>query len=138
RRGIAAPCVEGVVEMQDSGALGLFAASQVLAHLPVERSLQGVFDAQGSTLDEEEVASVGGWDRQTRKAVHELGVGSRVDVAVGRLGQRGIKEFFPKVRISHLRVVVTNRTGREVREEVEKHAVAAGIVEIGTAASLKI
>ena len=119
RERVAAATVEGVFEVQDLLALvaGL-AGGAVLLHLPVEGRLHGVFDGEGSAVDEEEVGQLGG-RRGARQRVDELRHVARVVVGVRHLLHAGRGDPRGHVRVEHARVIHADRVRGEEAEEVE-------------------
>src|SRR5450830_803048 len=126
--------VERVPEMEDLVPLLLpKTLREVFPDLPVKGRLESVLDGDGAPFDEEKVARVGVRDREPGKRLDEIRVRLRVDVAVGGLVRRDIGETLPKLDRAEFRMIVADRAGRKVREEVEDEALAPGVVEVRAA-----
>ena len=105
-------------------ALGLISFPKILAHLPVDRRLHGVLDAQRAALDEEHVFVVRRRHSDARKCLHEFGEVRGVNIGVRRLVDRDGGELVAELRVVEPRMVVADRAGGEVREEIEDVASA--------------
>ena len=100
---------------------------QVLAHLPVERHLEGVLDRERAALDEEQVVAQG-LRHRAREGLDELGQVGGVDVGVGRLVERRrqdpLRELGRRAASGGCSPAGRSRRGVEV-----EHVAAAGAVE---------
>ena len=115
----------------------LDARATVALAFPIESRLESVLDRQRPARDEEEVAKLG-WRGDVAKGPHEPGELARVDVAVGRIAdrgphQRGAKGFGP-----HLGVVVADRQRGEIGIAVEKTLPVQRIDHVGALRSLEV
>ena len=102
---------------------------EVLADLPVEGRLDRVLDAEGAAFDEEHVLVEGRGDGQAREGLDELGHVGRVDVGVGGLVDGRGGDAVAELGVVEPRMVVADRAGGEVGEEIEDGAAAPGVEE---------
>src|SRR5713226_3031199 len=114
--------------MHDLGAaLGRGTFPEILPSLPIEGCLEGVFDAEGAAFDEEHVLVEGGGNGEAREGLDEFGEIRGVDIGVGWLVECDVGEAVAKFGSIKTRMVVTDRTGSEVGEEIEHRPPALGI-----------
>ena len=138
RERVARAAVEGLPEVEDLLALvARDAPGPVPAHLPVERGLERVLDAERPALDEEGVAQVGGHG-QAREGVDEGRVLDAVDVGERRLELRHAVEHRQEVRVLHARVVVADGARGEEGAGNRGARARPGVVEPRAVAPLEV
>ena len=138
RQRVARAAVEGLAEVDH--LLALLAGDPlrlVAPHLPVERGLDRVLDAERPALDEEGVAHVLG-HREASERLDEARVLDRVEVGQRRLERRHPVQHLEELGVAQLGVVVADRIRREEHAEVEELAAAARVVEPRAVAALEV
>ncbi len=134
---VARAPVEGLLEVDDLGALLGKALFEVLAHLPVEGRLEGVLHGQGAAVDPEQVGQVGRCGLGG-EGLHPVRVGGGVDVRVGGLVHRDGAQLGLEGRVPQAGMVVAQGRGGEKGIEIEVFLAVAGVHDPGPLGFLQI
>ncbi len=139
RQRVAAAAVEGAAQVQHPGAQRrVDTARLVVPALPVECDLERVLHRQRAAVDEEQVRQ-GGVAEHPGERLDEPGHRHGVDVGVGRLVHRGLRQLGAEAMVlGQRRVVHAQRRGREEREHVEVLLAVAGVDQVGSGRAVEV
>jgi hypothetical protein len=139
RHGVAAPPVEGLIEVQHLVPhLAPVALLVVLAHLPVERRFQGIFHRQRAPRNKEGVRQILG-NADPVEGVHKPRHVPGHDVGVGNLVERRVHEPLQEGLVArHLGMVHAERVGGVKPKQINERAARFLVVEAHPAAAIKV